>query len=120
MDLAQLLRNSLIRDTTYKATCQTCKQLTTFRSRRNVTCKELPPILSINASAYNEDNLKFWQDGKNHSFLKPKVTIELGGEIEASDLDGRPRPLESVTYEIRVSIAIVLCHGTHSQMACRQ
>ncbi|KZS98990.1 cysteine proteinase [Sistotremastrum niveocremeum HHB9708] len=112
MDLAQLLRNSLIRDTTYKATCQTCKQLTTFRSRRNVTCKELPPILSINASAYNEDNLKFWQDGKNHSFLKPKVTIELGGEIEASDLDGRPRPLETVTYEIRA--VVVQVHNRES------
>ncbi|KAG6379196.1 ubiquitin carboxyl-terminal hydrolase-domain-containing protein [Boletus reticuloceps] len=91
---ADILRASLIRQMTHKATCQTCKQFSTFSSRRSIPSADLPPILAVNASVYNDDNLKYWMDTRTGRFLSP--TVEVRGEVEGVD------DAESVTYELRV------------------
>ncbi|KAF7970658.1 hypothetical protein HWV62_23300 [Athelia sp. TMB] len=81
-DFASILRESLLRQMSHKATCQTCKQFSTFSSRRSIASKDLPPVMAVNASAYNEENLSFWLDDKE-TFLKP--TIEIQGQVEGVD-----------------------------------
>lgn len=68
---------------THKATCQMCKQFATFSSRRSIATRDLPLVLAINASAYNEENQSFWLNHRNQSFLKPQVEIQ--GQVEGSD-----------------------------------
>ena len=89
-----ILRASLIRQMTHKATCQTCKQFSTFSSRRSISSVDLPPILAVNASVYNEENLRYWMDTRSGRFLAP--IVEMRGEVEGVD------DAESVTYELRV------------------
>jgi hypothetical protein len=94
MDFTGILRNSLLREMTHKATCQTCKHFANFASRRSIPSRDLPPLLAINACVYNEENFKFWQDSRNQTFLKPQ--IELHGQIEGTD------DPEKAEYELRV------------------
>jgi PAB-dependent poly(A)-specific ribonuclease subunit 2 len=94
-DFASILLASLIRQMTHKATCQTCKQFATFSSRRSIPSSELPPVLAVNASVYNEDNLKLWLDNRQSRFLSP--TVEVRDELDGVDEVG------GVVYELRVS-----------------
>jgi PAB-dependent poly(A)-specific ribonuclease subunit 2 len=97
-DFASILRNSLLRHSTYKATCASCnKQFSTFNSRRSIATKDLPPILAVNAAAFTEDNLRYWKDTRSQqTFLKP--TVELRGQVNGQD------DPELVLYELRVSV----------------
>ena len=79
---------------THKASCQACKQFTTFTSRRSIPSKDLPPILALNACVFNEETHSIWLDTKTQTFLSP--TVELFGQVRGTD---DPMP---VTYEIRV------------------
>ncbi|KIK13823.1 hypothetical protein PISMIDRAFT_17728 [Pisolithus microcarpus 441] len=92
-DFTSIIRNSIIREMSHKATCQTCKHFTTFVSRRSISTADLPPILAINTSIYNEESMKFWLDTRQGAFLQSQ--IELQGEI-----DGLEDP-EIATYELR-------------------
>jgi hypothetical protein len=94
-DFASILLASLIRQMTHKATCQTCKQFATFSSRRSIPASELPPVLAVNASVYNEDNLKLWLDNRQSRFLSQ--TVEVRDELDGVDEAG------GVVYELRVS-----------------
>jgi hypothetical protein len=84
---------------THKATCQTCKQFSNFSSRRSIPTRDLPPLLAINARVYNEENLGFWLDSRNQTFLKPKVHVQ--GLIEGTD------DAETTVYEIRVNLVFL-------------
>ncbi|KAN0075425.1 Ubiquitin carboxyl-terminal hydrolase domain containing protein [Tylopilus felleus] len=105
---ADILRASLIRQMTHKATCQTCKQFSTFSSRRSIPSADLPPILAVNASVYNDDNLKYWMDTRTGRFLSP--TVEVRGEIEGID------DAESVTYELRAIVCQIMTKAKHSHL----
>lgn len=83
---------------THKATCQTCKQFATFSSRRSIPTRDLPVILAINAFAYNEENLSFWLNNRNQSFLKPQIEIQ--GQVEGVD------DPEIAIYKLRVCIFV--------------
>ncbi|GLB35065.1 putative catalytic subunit of the poly(A)-nuclease (PAN) deadenylation complex, one of two cytoplasmic mRNA deadenylases involved in mRNA turnover [Lyophyllum shimeji] len=83
MDFAGILRHSLLRQLTHKATCQNCKHFTNFTSRRSISSRDLPPILAINACVSNNDNLALWLDVRGQTFLKPQ--IELRGQVEGVD-----------------------------------
>lgn len=85
----------------HKATCQTCKQFSTFASRRSLATKDLPLVLAVNASAYNEENLSFWLDDKSN-FLNP--TIEIQGQVEGVD------DPDIAIYKLRVKILSVVLH----------
>ncbi|KAK2467007.1 hypothetical protein APHAL10511_001265 [Amanita phalloides] len=91
-----ILRNSLLRHMTHKATCQACKQFTTFTSRRSIPSKDLPPILALNACIFNEETQSIWLDSKTQTFLSPMIQIR--GQTRGVD------ELVPVTYEIRALI----------------
>lgn len=95
-DFASIIRNSIIREMSHKATCQTCKHFATFISRRSISTEDLPPILAINTSIYTEESMKFWLDTRQGAFLQSQ--IELQGEI-----DGVRDP-EIATYELRAVV----------------
>ncbi|KAH9484202.1 PAN2-PAN3 deadenylation complex catalytic subunit PAN2 [Psilocybe cubensis] len=82
-----ILRSSLFRQITHKATCQLCKQFSSFVSRRSISSRQLPPILAINASVYNDDSLGFWQDYRNSTFLQPQISLrgQIGGIDDAEE-----------------------------------
>lgn len=105
-DFASVVRSSLLRYTTHKATCASCaRQFTTFESRRSIASKDLPPILALNASVFTEENLRYWKDGRQRGqqgqlqtqhFLKS--SFELRGQVNGVD------DPETVTYKLRVGI----------------
>ncbi|KAJ8496912.1 hypothetical protein ONZ45_g12250 [Pleurotus djamor] len=99
-DFGSVIRNSLIRHMTHKATCQTCKQFATFTSRRSIATKDLPAVLAVNACISNEDNLQVWLDSRNETFLKSR--IELRGQLGAEE------DPESTTYELRAVVAQIV------------
>ena len=67
-----------------------------FESRRNISSKNLPPIISVNTMVYESDNHlhKYWIDGRQGPLLKPFV--ELTGQIDGVD------DTDVVVYELRV------------------
>lgn len=99
VDFSDLLSSSIVRDMTYKATCQTCKTLTTFRSRRELPGELLPPLLAVNTSVNTEDHLRIWRDSRvgvdQRRFLKPRVQVRCSSD--------RGLVSEVVEYEVRVS-----------------
>ncbi|PSS06529.1 hypothetical protein PHLCEN_2v3677 [Hermanssonia centrifuga] len=108
-DFASIIRSSLLRQTTHKATCPSCnKHLATFESQRSIASKDLPPILALNASAFSEDSHKFWRDGKHQTLLKS--TVELRGQINGID------DPESILYELRGMIVQVVTKEKRSHL----
>ncbi|KAL4065261.1 PAB-dependent poly-A-specific ribonuclease subunit PAN2 [Scleroderma citrinum] len=107
-DFASILHSSLIRQISHKATCQTCKQFSGFLSRRSIPTADLPPILAINTVVYNDDNIKFWLDTRQETFLQPYV--ELHGEIEGAD------DPETAIYELRAMICQITTKTKRSHL----
>ena len=93
-NFATILQSSLFQQITHKATCQSCKHFTTFTSRRSTSSRQLPPILAVNTSVYNDENFAFWQDFRDSTFLKTQISI--GGQVYGVDDE------EKVLYELRV------------------
>lgn len=94
---ADLLRSSILRHLTYKATCQSCKQLSSFHSRRTLSVADLPAVLTVNACVYNhnEDTLRQWLDQRGgQPYLSSQVTLTLDMESNYTNPE--------VTYELRV------------------
>ncbi|KAH9843028.1 ubiquitin carboxyl-terminal hydrolase-domain-containing protein [Rhodofomes roseus] len=106
-DFASLLRTSLLRPTTHKATCQTCKHFATFESKRSIRSRDLPPLLAVNAACHSEEAHKVWRDNRNQTFLKPSV--ELHGQLE-----GMEDP-EGAIYDLRAMVVQVVTkdQGSH-------
>ncbi|KAI0308489.1 PAB-dependent poly(A)-specific ribonuclease subunit PAN2, partial [Amylostereum chailletii] len=103
-----VLRASLIREMNHKATCQTCKQFSSFESRREIPSRDLPPILALNANVNSEDNLDHWMDVRRQTFLKPSV--EVHGQVDGMD---DPHP---VMYELRSVIIKVVAKDKRSHL----
>ncbi|KIK63543.1 hypothetical protein GYMLUDRAFT_40586 [Collybiopsis luxurians FD-317 M1] len=111
-DFPTILRNSLLRKMTHKATCSTCgRNFSNFSSRRQIPTRDLPYTLAVNACVNTEDNFKYWldrnrdrarKDGKNQAyqtFLRPQ--IELSGEV--NDMEDP----EVAVYQLRAVIVQV-------------
>ena len=94
---ADILRASLIRQMTYKTTCQTCKQFSTFSSRRSIQ----PPESAGNVSIHNNNNLRYWMDTRTARTLLS--TLKVRGEVEKFD--------ESITSKLWVRICGHSCIG---------
>lgn len=93
-DFNSIVQDSLLREVTYKATCPFCRRVAVFESRRSFATKDLPPVLAVNTSVFNQENIKFWLDAKKRRFLTP--SLRLHGQI-----DGVDDP-EVAVYELRV------------------
>ncbi|KAF5379932.1 hypothetical protein D9757_007171 [Collybiopsis confluens] len=110
-DFPTILRNSLLRKMTHKATCPTCgRNFSNFSSRRQIPTRDLPHTLAVNACVNTEDNFKYWlnrsrdrvrKDGSqgHQTFLRPQ--IELSGEVD--DIDDP----EVAVYQLRAVIVQV-------------
>ncbi|KAF5372867.1 hypothetical protein D9758_001617 [Tetrapyrgos nigripes] len=99
-DFASILRDSLLRKMSHKATCQTCKHFATFTSRRSIPTRDLPSILAVNTCVNSEDNFSYWFDNRNQTFLKPR--IEMRGQV--GDMDDP----EVAIYELRAVIVQIV------------
>jgi PAB-dependent poly(A)-specific ribonuclease subunit 2 len=62
-------------------------------------------VLAVNASVYNEDNMKLWLDNRQSRFLSPSV--EVRGEVDGVD------EAMGVVYELRVSCFFTCCSCAH-------
>ncbi|EFI28391.1 PAB-dependent poly(A)-specific ribonuclease subunit PAN2 [Coprinopsis cinerea okayama7 len=107
-DFAAILRSSLLRSMTHKATCQSCKHFATFTSQRSIPSSDLPPILALNAAVYNDENIEYWLDSKAGPFLKPQVQVS--GQL--GDMDDP----QVVTYEIRCLVVKITTKGKQSHL----
>ncbi|KZV99079.1 hypothetical protein EXIGLDRAFT_739011 [Exidia glandulosa HHB12029] len=83
-DFASLLRLSLIREREHKQQCSTCRQQANIRSWRAVKNSDLPPVLAVNACAYDESDT--WTDVRGAApILSSHVSLQLeddGVEVE--------------------------------------
>lgn len=95
---SNILRMSLFRQITHKAVCPSCKHFATFFSRRSTSTHQLPPVLAINASVYDDDSFSFWQDARNSTFLQPHITLR--GQVDGID------EKDEIAYDVRVSIIL--------------
>jgi hypothetical protein len=93
-DFNSIVQDSLLREVTYKATCPFCRRVAVFESRRSLSTDDLPPVLAVNTSVFNQENIKFWLDAKRRRFLTPSVSLH--GQIDGVD------DSETAVYELRV------------------
>ncbi|KAF8969950.1 ubiquitin carboxyl-terminal hydrolase-domain-containing protein [Flammula alnicola] len=107
-NFSNILRSSLFRQVTHKAVCPLCKHFSTFVSRRSTSSQQLPPILAVNASVYNDETFSFWQDSRGSTFLQPRVS--LCGQIGGVD------DTEEVVYEIRALVARICGKDSKSHL----
>ncbi|KAG9034379.1 poly(A)-specific ribonuclease [Tulasnella sp. JGI-2019a] len=99
-NFSELLSASLERRTSYKATCLSCKQVTTFSSHRIIQRDHLPPLLGINASAFSDDSVQVWMDMRVHGV--PKRFLEATASVQGyADDTARGSELPDVVYELR-------------------
>lgn len=93
----------MLREVTYKATCLFCRRVAVLESRRSFATKDLPPILAVNTSVFNQENIKFWLEAKKRRFLTPSVSLH--GQIDGVD------DSETAVYELRVRTPITLAEA---------
>lgn len=94
MNFAELLKYSLFRPDTYKASCPHCRHFSTFTSTRTISSSQLPPILAVNSAIYNEDILSYWRETRNPPFMQPQISLR----GQANGVDDR----EQILYNVRV------------------
>lgn len=95
---SELLKYSLFRPDTHKATCQHCKQFSTFTSTRSIASRRLPPILAVNASIYNNESLNIWREMRGSHFMTPQFPLR--GQVNGMD------DSEEILYQVRVCYII--------------
>lgn len=95
-DFNSIIQDSLFREVTYKATCPFCRRVAVFESRRSLATRDLPPVLAVNTSVFDQENIKFWLDVKKRKFLTPSVSLR--GQIDGVD------DSEVAVYELRVGV----------------
>ncbi|KEP53440.1 PAB-dependent poly(A)-specific ribonuclease subunit PAN2 [Rhizoctonia solani 123E] len=98
---SSLLSASILRETTHRSVCQSCKQQATFRTQRIVPANALPPVLAVNTAILTDDAGSIWRT-KGQNFLTPDVTVTCGR-------DGR----DIVEYELR-SMVVEVKNETHA------
>ncbi|CUA74901.1 PAB-dependent poly(A)-specific ribonuclease subunit 2 [Rhizoctonia solani] len=98
---SSLLSASILRETTHRSVCQSCKQQATFRTQRIVPANALPPVLAVNTAILTDEAGSIWRT-KGQNFLTPDVTVACGR-------DGN----EMVEYELR-SMVVEVKNETHA------
>ena len=99
MKFDAVIRESLFRSNSYKATCPLCRQYVMNNSRRSISNDNLPIVLALNTSIYETGTAAHqpWLDASNKRgpYIQPFVGIR--GQV-----DGVNEQTE-VQYELRVS-----------------
>ncbi|KAG9001549.1 poly(A)-specific ribonuclease, partial [Tulasnella sp. 427] len=95
------------RETSYRSTCQSCKQQATFVSNRAIPSESLPPILSVNAAAFTDDAMKMWRDRRTplgpQRFLTPEIIINAPEDSRDSPGKAIKYKLRAVVFQVRVT-----------------
>jgi len=96
LNFTELLKYSLFRSDTHKASCPHCRHFSTFTSTRSIASSQLPPILAVNSSIYNDETLSYWSDSRNPPFMHSQIPLhgEVHGVIDE----------EEVLYNVRVRL----------------
>ncbi|KAL0243535.1 PAB-dependent poly(A)-specific ribonuclease subunit PAN2 [Cryptococcus tetragattii IND107] len=113
LSFSDILRSSLIRDSTTKAICSSCKAFAPLDSRRGLSpssTNPLPPVLSVNAMVTNSDVYGFWKDKKDakqkdgvRRFLPKGVTIRYAGNLENDQEEEVKYSIRSMVVQIQES-----------------
>ncbi|KAG8872977.1 poly(A)-specific ribonuclease [Tulasnella sp. 331] len=122
-NFSELLSASLSRNTSYKATCLSCKQVATFASHRIIRRDALPPLLSISASAFSEDSIRLWMDTKAHGatkrFLGTTASVQGHSDtVEDSELPEIMYELRAMVFEFSPA-ALLAVSGTEHEPVTR-
>ena len=105
----ELLRTSLLRESTTKATCSSCKQFVPLASRRiidGVMEDSLPAVISVNAMVSTPEVFNVWKDGpvkggvEGSRFLPKQVVLSEDdqGELRFNE-EG-----EGLVYDVTVRV----------------
>jgi len=99
----ELLRSSIIRETSTRAACSNCKQFAPLLSQRvlaDPSSKGLPPVISVNAMISGPEVFEVWKDkrkaGETVQYLPSRVGFKMteSGDMEIDDT--------GVVYEVKV------------------
>jgi PAB-dependent poly(A)-specific ribonuclease subunit 2 len=110
---AELLRQSIIRESSTRAACPNCKQFVPLLSQRklaNPTPKGLPAVISINAMVSGTEIFDVWKDKKIAKETQYYVPSQVGfmptpeGDLVADE--------KGVVYDVKVS-----CSSAHAMRA---
>ncbi|KAF7294679.1 PAN2-PAN3 deadenylation complex catalytic subunit PAN2 [Mycena indigotica] len=107
LDFPTILRNSLLRHLTHKASCQVCKHFANFSVRRSIATKDLPLVLAVNASVYTPESLSYWLDNKE-TFIKPQ--FEIHGQVNGVD------DPEATVYLLRSLVVQIVTKDSKSHL----
>ena len=100
---AELLRSSIIRETSTRAACSHCKQFAPLLSQRVLARpndKGLPPVISVNAMVSGPEVFEIWKDKQKGKvttrYLPDRVAFKPteDGDIKVDE--------EGVVYEVKV------------------
>ena len=101
LEFASVLRSSIIRETSTKASCSRCKRFAWLVSSRTLApeANSLPPVLTVNAMLTSNDIAEIWQDrADGSSFLSPTLSFSLGSDGQLLVEEGP----DALTYQLRV------------------
>ncbi|TFL07786.1 ubiquitin carboxyl-terminal hydrolase-domain-containing protein [Pterulicium gracile] len=102
-DFESIVKSSLFKHITHKASCQGCRHTTNHVTHRTIASKNLPPVLALNASCHSEEHLKLWINTGKSRFL-PAGNIQIRGNGVGAD---------EAAVEYRVRALVVQTAGKH-------
>ncbi|KAK4684555.1 PAB-dependent poly(A)-specific ribonuclease subunit 2, partial [Tremellales sp. Uapishka_1] len=100
-----LLRSCIIRESSTKATCSSCKQVTYLESKRALASAadiNLPPVLSINAMVSSPETLDVWRDKRNGKEIKRYLPERIAIRVDAAGGLVVDEGEEGIIYQVRV------------------
>ncbi|KAF7323198.1 PAN2-PAN3 deadenylation complex catalytic subunit PAN2 [Mycena chlorophos] len=108
LDFPSILRSSLLRHMSHKASCQVCKHFSNFSARRSISTRELPLVLAVNASVFTAESQAYWLDNKQETFLKPQ--FEMQGQVNGVD------DPEVAVYALRSMVVQIVTKDSKSHL----
>lgn len=104
LPFVELLRSSIVRESSTKAACSNCKHFAPLESKRTLGSggvSGLPTVLSLNAGVTGPDIFAVWKNQGDKRYLPAEVSMVEGKDGELLvDTSG-----QGVVYEIKVSRA---------------
>ena len=101
----EILQSSIVKDTTQRVECPSCRQFANLRSQRTLAgaiTSSLPPVLTINAGSTSNTS-KIWQNQGDEPYLPTQIVFSDGpdGSLVVSSAG------EGLTYEVRAMVVQV-------------
>jgi PAB-dependent poly(A)-specific ribonuclease subunit 2 len=101
---ADVLRAAIVRSSSTKAACPSCKQFAPLDSKRDLAAapeRSLPPVLSVNAMVSSSEQQEIWRDrtegGKPKRFLPLSVAFRRGPKGLVAENNGET----GIIYDVK-------------------